>query len=625
MLTRRPGKLLLGICAVSWLLAACGGGGAGTATTPVVTTIGTPQATAPAGGSTASVSFTIDAPAASTAAAAARGAKFISPATASVKIARTGSDTTPSIVNISPTSPGCAVVAGVTQCTAIVNAPAGSNTFVVTTYDSPNAAGNVLSTATATVTVVANAANTIALTLNGVVASSSVSVSSTANAGTPATITLSVVAMDAAGKIIVGPGNYSTPIVLANSDASGVTALSTTSVAGPSSTVTLAYNGNSLNVATITPSVNGTPGTAANFSPAGTVFTPFALPGSLTNNITVLAPGPDGNVWFGTFEAIGKITSSGVTTVYTTGVPTGSSVVGLVAGPDGAMWFVNQGGTVGSISTGGTVTLATTYNPPSGGCPGLAAAARRPQVLLDPGGGACNGIRWIVAGPDGNLWFSGAAGTIGKVTTAGVVTEYSITAIPGWTGGGSSAPTRIAFASDGNLYVADNAAYLERISISGGAPVSIANYTPAPGCGSTALVVGPDGRIWFNDSCGDMGVVPTTNFSNAGTLKWPVGPVFMQGQVPTSFASSPGGIWVSDSQSFVYRVTGLSAATAGNTPLFAPVNPFSPAGTPQPLPLCVGPDGNVWVISQATSPNSIAKIVYGGPATLSQARSARSR
>ena len=57
----------------------------------------------------------------------------------------------------------------------------------------------------------------------------------------------------------------------------------------------------------------------------------------------------------------------------------------------------------------------------------------------------------IVAGPDGNLWFTEYAGNrIGKITPAGVITEYSVGISP------SSAPWGIAPGPDGNMWFTES-------------------------------------------------------------------------------------------------------------------------------------------------------------------------
>src|SRR5882757_2016183 len=56
----------------------------------------------------------------------------------------------------------------------------------------------------------------------------------------------------------------------------------------------------------------------------------------------------------------------------------------------------------------------------------------------------------ITAGPDGNLWFAEQAGRIGRITPAGVVTEFSngITA--------DSRPFAITAGPDGNLWFTED-------------------------------------------------------------------------------------------------------------------------------------------------------------------------
>ena len=173
---------------------------------------------------------------------------YVSPSTESVSIA-IGS-ATPVSSNITPSSPGCASVSGGTQCTLGLQAPAGNDTFVVSTYDGPSATGNKLSTATVTQTVTAGASNTISITLNGVVASVVLAVQGTPPPeGTAVTVGVSVMANDASGNTIVGPGNYASPIQLTDTDPSSTTSLSTQSVVSPSTAVTLKYSGGALSSA----------------------------------------------------------------------------------------------------------------------------------------------------------------------------------------------------------------------------------------------------------------------------------------------------------------------------------------------------------------------------------------
>ena len=98
-------------------------------------------------------------------------------------------------------------------------------------------------------------------------------------------------------------------------------------------------------------------------------------------------------------NSIGRITTSGVVTNYTgSGI---SSPEGITSGPDGALWFTNDGnGSIGRITTGGVVTNYT--------------------------GTGILGRTSINVGPDGALWFTNLANdSIGRITTSGVVTNYT--------------------------------------------------------------------------------------------------------------------------------------------------------------------------------------------------------
>ncbi|MHB8148279.1 MAG: hypothetical protein ACYDGM_13615 [Vulcanimicrobiaceae bacterium] len=188
--------------------------------------------------------------------------KYISPATQSVTITVNGVST-PTTVNLTPSSPNCTTPSGGTlTCTASVSAPIGSDTFTLTTFDKTNGAGNQLSTGTVTATIASGTTNNVAVTLNGVVASVSVSLANTAPpVGASATIPLTVTAKDADGDTIVGPGNYTPTITLSSSDSTNA-ALSVTTVSAPGATVTVTYSGAAITSATITATITGTSTTA---------------------------------------------------------------------------------------------------------------------------------------------------------------------------------------------------------------------------------------------------------------------------------------------------------------------------------------------------------------------------
>jgi hypothetical protein len=91
----------------------------------------------------------------------------ISPLTQSVSISVNGG--APVVFNATPASPGCSIVSGNTICTFAMNAPIGSDTFVVSTYTALSAGGTVLDHGTAVIPVVRGKANTALITLGPIV------------------------------------------------------------------------------------------------------------------------------------------------------------------------------------------------------------------------------------------------------------------------------------------------------------------------------------------------------------------------------------------------------------------------------------------------------------------------
>src|SRR5262249_42573788 len=99
--------------------------------------------------------------------------------------------------------------------------------------------------------------------------------------------------------------------------------------------------------------------------------------------------------------------------------------------------------------------------------------------------------RDIVAGPNGNLWFTEEGGNrIGTITPSGVVSEFLLPN-PG------SEPTGMVAGPDGNLWFTEYAGNrIGAITPTG----SITEYpVPTPNASPLALTVGPDGNLWFTE------------------------------------------------------------------------------------------------------------------------------
>jgi len=292
--------------------------------------------------------------------------------------------------------------------------------------------------------------------------------------------------------------------------------------------------------------------------------------GTMTYEPTGLASGPDGALWFANHfdRSIGRITTSGVTSVYTgTGV---NGPTNITAGPDGALWFVNedspgglfQGATIGRITTSGVVT---NYSDPS-----------------------INGPIDITVGSDGALWFTnqgyvqngigGFGQSIGRITTSGVVTSYTSPSI--------SYPNSISAGPDGSLWftnVGNNS--IGRITTSG----VITDYA-GPGVDVPEdITAGPDGALWFtnwrNSSIGRIttsGVI--TDYTGPG-IDYPFG-ITAGPDGAMWFTNDPNSAPSPETDGSIGRITTSGVVTS-----------YSDPGISHPYDIAAGPDGALWFVN----------------------------
>jgi len=124
-----------------------------------------------------------------------------------------------------------------------------------------------------------------------------------------------------------------------------------------------------------------------------------------------LAAGPDGEVWYTDDGGhICRISSSEKFGCFAVHPATKDIWMrGLAMGPDGALWFTedNLGSVADTQNAIGRLTASGTYR----------------EWLLPPGSGPTR----IVTGPDGALWFTERSSQrIGRITTSGVITQYPL-------------------------------------------------------------------------------------------------------------------------------------------------------------------------------------------------------
>lgn len=249
-------------------LCGCGGGGGGSALPQAG-----PTSLPSAGLQNVTVSITIPA-AASAGSAAMRSPRYVSINTQSASIAVNGG--TPVIANLAAGSPNCTLISGGGRtCTVALSAPVGSDTFTEITYASATGTGAPLSQSKTAATIVAGKANAVSITLDGIVASIALTLANTSpTEGTPATIPLTVNFNDASGAAIIGSDPFVNPITLTNSDGSGATTLSKTTLNSPADAagLTVAYTGAVIAQAVFAASSTGVPAAAI----TGATLTPQA-------------------------------------------------------------------------------------------------------------------------------------------------------------------------------------------------------------------------------------------------------------------------------------------------------------------------------------------------------------
>jgi hypothetical protein len=298
---RRPappaGRLrrsLAALCVAAGALAACAGGGAPSFFPDVVRSSDLSGGAA----STGRVVFTIVVPARPQGAAQ---PAYVSPATQGVGITAkpaTGAKHS-SFFALGSSKSYCkgGTPSVALTCSLAVQVPAGSVAFTIDAYAGATAKTPVLASETLTQKVSPGKTSSVRLSMSGAVAFLLAALDDPFPAlGTSAKIPVRVVAADADGYLIVG--QYASPLAVSDSDKSGATKLSATTLRSSTdaSKLTLAYNGKSVAAATI--AVTGGKKLAAKvgFAPGahGIVASPstlFAAYGATETLLSLAGPG----------------------------------------------------------------------------------------------------------------------------------------------------------------------------------------------------------------------------------------------------------------------------------------------------------------------------------------------
>jgi virginiamycin B lyase len=243
---------------------------------------------------------------------------------------------------------------------------------------------------------------------------------------------------------------------------------------------------------------------------------------------------------------------------------------GIAAGSDGALWFTN-GGDPGSIGRITTAGVVTFFTDPR---------------ISEPD--------WITAGPDGALWFTNGAGggftfaSIERITTSGTLTTFTAPSI--------SEPAGIATGPDGALwfvnsaYPGTNAGSIGRITTSG----AVTEYTYAGSYQPHGITAGPGNSMWFTN--GNPNSIERITMGGAVTDY--TSPDF--GALGGSYVGGGGGItyggdgalWFTDYGGIPEPAGGVVVGRATPDGVFTVyINPSSNVGANE---ITAGPNDTVW-------------------------------
>lgn len=212
----------------------------------------------------------------------------------------------------------------------------------------------------------------------------------------------------------------------------------------------------------------------------------------------------------------------------------------------------------------------------------------------------------IIAGPDGNMWFTeNAAGKVGKLTVKGLFTEYNVA--PGGILGG------ITRGPDGMLwFLVSTTGGLGRVNPATGSIKTFCCYGSSTQFFS--VTEGPDHNMWVGTSQYECvirhGLPWCTQINPAIDVINPRGSLVKQIPLGTSCSNpaslivmgSDRNLWFDDTTSFSRMTTGGVCTAWGLD--------YWPPGLPD---ISLGADGSVWFTEN--SANQIAKITTAGVIT----------
>src|ERR1700761_4742041 len=236
-------------------------------------------------------------------------------------------------------------------------------------------------------------------------------------------------------------------------------------------------------------------------------------------------------------------------------VGAGTRPEALAAGPDGNLWFAGVGYRDGEFTdVVGKVSLK----------------GKGTEYTLDAHPGNL-GLSDIVAGLDGNLWFTvGGRPQVGRITTQG---QFTVFTLPDQ----DASPASIAAGPDGNLWFTEfEGGKVGRVTPAGG-------ITESPLADSGHIAAGPDGALWVT---GATTISRLTTDGSAVTFPLPASIEY-----PNEIVTGPdGALWFGIQSRFgVDSTPGLGRISTDGQ-----ISELSVPGGRQTFALSDGPYDDLW-------------------------------
>jgi streptogramin lyase len=288
-----------------------------------------------------------------------------------------------------------------------------------------------------------------------------------------------------------------------------------------------------------------------------------------------ITSGPDGNVWFteaggASPTPVGKIDTTGKITEFAADGAT--TVDSITTGPDGNLWYTVPGVAVGRITPAGVA-----------------------KNFAEP-----NVAHGIATGPDKHLYVVGGNDKIIEVAPSADGTTVTDTPISIPTAG--SNPQQIVAGPDGNMWFTEsNTDKVGRVNLNA-SPKTITEFNLSTGAGPRGIAVGPDKKIW----------VAEANAKKVGSLKTD-GTGYKESLSSEPTATDAEGLALGrDGNMWVTYFNGPAIGRVTSALTFN-LFPSGPAPSTGPRYIAAGADGNMWFTDQTNS--KIGRITVDKPVT----------